>query len=142
MLKILDNIEGFEVVGDRFLFASEVLFDSGSDVLEEEGKRQIDKFANVLTNISKKIPENINWILRVDGHTDKTPLKSELKFEDNWELSQARALSVVRYLINKHNINPKRLVAAGFGEFQPIDNSNTNRGLALNRRIELKLTEK
>ena len=140
--KVLDNIEGFEVVGDRFLFASEVLFDSGSDIIEEEGKKQIDKFAKVLTSVSIKIPNNINWILRVDGHTDKTPLKSNLEFDDNWELSQARALSVVRYLIKKHNIDPKRLVAAGFGEFQPIDNSNTMTGMALNRRIELKLTEK
>ena len=116
--------------------------DSGSDIIEAEGKKQIDKFAKVLTSVSIKIPNNINWILRVDGHTDKTPLKSNLEFDDNWELSQARALSVVRYLIKKHNIDPKRLVAAGFGEFQPIDNSNTIRGMALNRRIELKLTEK
>jgi len=140
--KILDNLDGVEVVGDRFLFSSEILFDSGSDILEVDGKNQIDKFAKVLKNISLTIPKNINWILRVDGHTDKIPLKNNLKFSDNWELSQARALSVVKYLINEHKINPKRLVAAGFGEFQPLNKANTTKGNALNRRIELKITER
>jgi chemotaxis protein MotB len=88
------------------------------------------------------IPEDINWILRVDGHTDVTPVSSESIFADNWELSQARSLSVVKYMIDKQNIDPNRLYAAGFGEHQPISFLNSKEGLAKNRRIEFKLTER
>ena len=140
--KILGDIEGIDVVGDRFVFSSEVLFDRGSADIGLAGKIQLDTISSVLKDISKKIPEDINWVLRVDGHTDKTPLSQNSIFRDNWELSQARSLSVVRYMINVQEINPKRLSAAGFGEHQPISFSNSNEALAKNRRIEFKLTER
>ena len=140
--KILGDIEGIDVVGDRFVFSSEVLFDRGSADIGLAGKIQLDTISSVLKDISKKIPDDINWVLRVDGHTDKTPLSQKSIFKDNWELSQARSLSVVKYMINVHEINPKRLSAAGFGEHQPISFSNSKEALAKNRRIEFKLTER
>ena len=140
--KILGDIEGIDVVGDRFVFSSEVLFDRGSADIGLAGKIQLDTISSVLKDISKKIPDDINWVLRVDGHTDKTPLSQNSIFKDNWELSQARSLSVVKYMINVHEINPKRLSAAGFGEHQPISFSNSKEALAKNRRIEFKLTER
>ena len=140
--KILGDIEGIDVVGDRFVFSSEVLFDRGSADIGTAGKLQLDTISNVLKDISQKIPEDINWILRVDGHTDKTPLSQNSIFNDNWELSQARSLSVVKYMINTHEIDPKRMSAAGFGEHQPISFSNSKDALAKNRRIEFKLTER
>ena len=140
--KILGDIEGIDVVGDRFVFSSEVLFDRGSADIGLAGKIQLDTISSVLKDISKKIPDDINWVLRVDGHTDKTPLSQKSIFKDNWELSQARSLSVVKYMINVHEINPKRLSAAGFGEHQPISFSNSKESLAKNRRIEFKLTER
>ena len=139
---ILGDIEGIDVVGDRFVFSSEVLFDKGSADIGVAGKLQLDAISNVLKDISQKIPQDINWVLRVDGHTDKTPLSQNSIFRDNWELSQARSLSVVKYMINIHEINPKRLSAAGFGEHQPISFSETKDALAKNRRIEFKLTER
>ena len=140
--KILGDIEGIDVVGDRFVFSSEVLFDKGSAEIGLAGKIQLDTISSVLKDISQKIPEDINWVLRVDGHTDKTPLSQNSLFKDNWELSQARSLSVVKYMINIHEINPKRLSAAGFGEHQPISFSNSKEAFAKNRRIEFKLTER
>jgi chemotaxis protein MotB len=140
--KILGDIEGIDVVGDRFVFSSEVLFDRGSAEIGLAGKIQLDTISSVLKDISQKIPEDINWVLRVDGHTDKTPLSQNSLFKDNWELSQARSLSVVKYMINIHEINPKRLSAAGFGEHQPISFSNSKEAFAKNRRIEFKLTER
>ena len=140
--KILGDIEGIDVVGDRFVFSSEVLFDRGSADIGMEGKVQLDTISNVLKDISKKIPKDINWVLRVDGHTDKTPVSQNSIFNDNWELSQARSLSVVKYMINTHQIDPKRMSAAGFGEHQPIASSNSKDDLAKNRRIEFKLTER
>ena len=140
--KILGDIEGIDVVGDRFVFSSEVLFDRGSADIGLAGKLQLDTISNVLKDISQKIPEDINWVLRVDGHTDITPISQNSVFKDNWELSQARSLSVVRYMINFHQINPRRLSAAGFGEHQPISFSETKDALAKNRRIEFKLTER
>ena len=139
---ILGDIEGIDVVGDRFVFSSEVLFDRGSADIGVAGKLQLDAISNVLKDISQKIPQDINWVLRVDGHTDKTPVSQNSIFKDNWELSQARSLSVVKYMINRHQINPKRLSAAGFGEYQPISFSETKDALAKNRRIEFKLTER
>ncbi|MFL2800276.1 MAG: peptidoglycan -binding protein, partial [Paracoccaceae bacterium] len=100
--KILGNTEGIDVVGDRFMFSSEVLFDRGSADIGVAGKLQLDTISNVLKDISQKIPEDINWVLRVDGHTDKIPVSQNSVFSDNWELSQARSLSVVRYMINTH----------------------------------------
>ena len=140
--KILGDIEGIDVVGDRFVFSSEVLFDRGSADIGLEGKLQLDTISNVLKDISQKIPEDINWVLRVDGHTDKTPVSQNSIFKDNWELSQARSLSVVKYMISKHEIDPKRMSAAGFGEHQPISFSDSKEDLAKNRRIEFKLTER
>ena len=139
---ILGDIEGIDVVGDRFVFSSEVLFDKGSADIGVAGKLQLDAISNVLKDISQKIPQDINWVLRVDGHTDKTPVSQNSIFKDNWELSQARSLSVVKYMINRHQINPKRLSAAGFGEYQPISFSETKDALAKNRRIGFKLTER
>ena len=139
---ILGDIEGIDVVGDRFVFSSEVLFDKGSADIGVAGKLQLDAISNVLKDISQKIPQDINWVLRVDGHTDKTPVSQNSIFKDNWELSQARSLSVVKYMINRHQIDPRRLSAAGFGEHQPISFSETKDALAKNRRIEFKLTER
>ena len=140
--KILGGIEGIDIVGDRFVFSSEVLFDRGSAELGLAGKLQLDTISNVLKDISEKIPEDINWVLRVDGHTDRTPVGQNSIFKDNWELSQARSLSVVKYMINIHAIDPKRMSAAGFGEHQPISFSDSKEALAKNRRIEFKLTER
>ena len=140
--KILGDIEGIDIVGDRFVFSSEVLFDRGSADIGLEGKLQLDTISNVLKDISQKIPEDINWVLRVDGHTDKTPVSQNSIFKDNWELSQARSLSVVKYMITNHEIDPKRMSAAGFGEHQPISSSDLKEDLAKNRRIEFKLTER
>ena len=140
--KILGDIEGIDIVGDRFVFSSEVLFDRGSADIGLEGKLQLDTISNVLKDISQKIPEDINWVLRVDGHTDKTPVSQNSIFKDNWELSQARSLSVVKYMISNHEIDPKRMSAAGFGEHQPISFSDSKEDLAKNRRIEFKLTER
>ena len=140
--KILGEVDGIDVVGDRFVFSSEVLFDKGSAVLGFKGQEQLDQISRVLKDISIMIPEDINWILRVDGHTDITPVSDSSNFGDNWELSQARSLSVVRYMIKSQNIDPKRLSAAGFGEHQPISFSDSSEALAKNRRIEFKLTER
>ncbi len=140
--KILGDVEGIDVVGDRFVFSSEVLFDKGSADLGLKGQDQLDQISRVLKDISLIIPEDINWILRVDGHTDITPVSESSNFGDNWELSQARSLSVVRYMIKSQDIDPKRLSAAGFGEHQPISFSDSNEALAKNRRIEFKLTER
>ncbi|MDC3017677.1 peptidoglycan -binding protein [Paracoccaceae bacterium] len=140
--KILGDVEGIDVVGDRFVFSSEVLFDRGSADIGLEGKLQLDTISSVLKEISQKIPEDINWVLRVDGHTDKTPVSQNSIFKDNWELSQARSLSVVKYMIINHEIDPKRMSAAGFGEHQPISISDSKEDLAKNRRIEFKLTER
>ena len=140
--KILGDIEGIDVVGDRFVFSSEVLFDRGSADIGLDGKLQLDTISKVLKDISQKIPEDINWVLRVDGHTDKTPVSQNSIFKDNWELSQARSLSVVKYMIANHEIDPKRMSAAGFGEHQPISSSESKEDLAKNRRIEFKLTER
>ena len=140
--KILGDIEGIDVVGDRFVFSSEVLFDRGSADIGMAGKVQLDTISNVLKDISQKIPKDINWVLRVDGHTDKTPVSQNSVFNDNWELSQARSLAVVKYMIDTHKIDPRRMSAAGFGEHQPISFSNSKEALAKNRRIEFKLTER
>ena len=140
--QILGEREGVQVVGDRFVFSSEVLFAPGSAVLGDGGQAQISRVAQVIRDIADEIPSEINWILRVDGHTDKIQVGSNSAFADNWELSQARALSVVKYLIDIEGIPADRLAATGFGEFQPIALGDSPEALAQNRRIELKLTEK
>jgi chemotaxis protein MotB len=139
--EILGNRPDIRVVGDRFVFQSEVFFDSGSAVLRPEGRTELDKLAGALLDLEKQIPADINWVLRVDGHTDIRPLTATSQFKSNWELSAGRAISVVQYLIGK-GVSPQRLVAAGFGEFQPIDPGTTEEAFKKNRRIELKLTEK
>jgi chemotaxis protein MotB len=126
------------ISGDRFVFQSEVLFPSGSDQLEPAGREQLDRLAETLKEIALRIPSDVDWILRVDGHTDRRPI-STAEFRSNWELSSARALSIVRHLIDR-GIAPKRLAATGFGEFRPIDAGDSAAAFARNRRIELKLT--
>jgi chemotaxis protein MotB len=138
---ILGNRPDIRIVGDRFVFQSEVFFDSGAAVLRPEGRAELDKLAGALLDLDKQIPSEINWVLRVDGHTDTRPLSGTTAFKTNWDLSAARAISVVQYLISK-GVPPQRLVAAGFGEFQPIDPGTTDEAFSRNRRIELKLTER
>lgn len=128
------------VVGDRFVFQSEVFFELASAELGGEGKKQLNHLAKALKEISEKIPAEVKWILRVDGHTDQRPIKSA-PYASNWELSVARALSVVRYLISQ-GVAPERLVAAGFGEFQPLTDSREEKEMARNRRIEFKLDQR
>ena len=140
--KILGDNKGIEIVGDRFVFPSEILFDIGSDQLQTKGLVELSQMAVVIREIVKKIPKDIDWILRVDGHTDRTQFLDGGEFADNWELSQARALSVVKYFTLTEKLPSKRFAAAGFGEFQPIDYGNSERSLARNRRIEIKLTER
>lgn len=139
MQQVLGEQEGIKVVGDRFVFQSELFFDTASATLSEEGKEQLSELAKVVLDIQKKIPEGVNWILRVDGHTDKRPISAgNGKFESNWELSAARAISVVKFLIQQ-GITAEHLVAAGFGEAQPISKGSTDEDYAKNRRIEFKL---
>ncbi|MCU0831181.1 MAG: peptidoglycan -binding protein [Rhizobiaceae bacterium] len=139
--EILSDRENIRIVGDRFVFQSEVLFPSGSDVLNPEGSAEMAKLAEALKQLESEIPPEINWVLRVDGHTDSVPLSGGGRYRDNWELSSARALSVVKYL-NSQGVSANRLVAAGFGEFQPLDPGDSVEARARNRRIELKLTER
>jgi chemotaxis protein MotB len=138
--EILGNRPDIRVVGDRFVFQSEVFFDSGQAVLSPEGRSELDKLAAALLELDRKIPNDIAWVLRVDGHTDVRPIVTS-QFPSNWALSAARAISVVQYLISK-GVSPQRLVAAGFGEFQPLDPGNTEDAFRRNRRLELKLTER
>ena len=142
MRDILANQPGVRIVGDRFVFDSEVLFQQGSATLGAEGREQVAQVARVIKQIAGEIPPGINWIIRVDGHTDKVPVGFNRQFRDNWELSTARALSVVKYMVDAEGIPPERLAAAGFGEFQPIDAADTPEAYARNRRIEMKFTER
>jgi chemotaxis protein MotB len=138
---ILGNRPDIRIVGDRFVFQSELFFDSGKATLDKpEGRVELDALAGALLDLEKKIPGEIPWVLRVDGHTDVRPI-SNPQFKNNWELSAARAISVVQYLIGK-GVSPQHLVAAGFGEFQPIEPEKTEEAFTRNRRIELKLTER
>ena len=136
----LGNRPGIRIVDDRFVFQAEVLFASGSATLEDDGRPQMAQLAQTLLEIAREIPEDIPWVLRVDGHTDRIPIFNG-QFPSNWGLSSARAISVVRFLIDQ-GVPPERLVAAGFGEFQPIDPSHDEIALRRNRRIELKLTSR
>ena len=137
---ILGNRPDIRIVGDRFVFQSEVFFDTGQAVLKPEGRAELDKLAAALLELDRRIPGEIAWVLRVDGHTDVRAINSP-QFKNNWELSAARAISVVQYLVGR-GVSPQRLVAAGFGEFQPIDVEKTEEAHSRNRRIELKLTER
>ncbi len=138
--EILGNRPEIRVVGDRFVFQSEVLFDVGSAALRPEARPEIDQLADAIRDLEMKIPADIAWVLRIDGHTDTRRIATA-QFPSNWELASARAISVVQYLIGK-GVKPEHLVAAGFGEFQPLDPGTTEEAFRRNRRIELKLTER
>jgi chemotaxis protein MotB len=139
---VMAGVSGVKVVGDRFVFSSEVLFPPGSADLSPAGQAEIAKVVAILKEVAAQIPPDINWILQVNGFTDNQPLSGTGQFRDNWELSTARALSVVHYMVNGLHFPPDRLAATGFGEFQPVATGDTPEARAQNRRIELKLTEK
>lgn len=138
--EVLGNRQDIRIVGDRFVFQSEVLFGSASATLNDAGKAQIRRLATTLIELSRKIPPNIDWVLRVDGHTDVRPISTR-EFPSNWELSTARALSVVRQLVAE-GLPPQRLAPTGFGPYQPIDPGSGEDAYTRNRRIEFKLTER
>lgn len=139
---LLGDQEGVRIEGDRFVFASSVLFDTGEVALSPQGREEIAKVAAILFSVADQIPAGVDWVVRVDGHTDNVPVTGGGKYSSNWELSQGRALSVVEYMIEALGIPPDRLAPTGFGEFQPINTADTPEARAQNRRIELKFTEK
>ena len=138
--ELLGGKKGVRIVGDRFVFQSEVLFAKGSADMGEAGKKRLVQLAQTLREISKDIPPDIDWVLRVDGHTDKDPIHTS-RFPSNWELSSARAISVVQFLVSQ-NLPPNRFAAAGFGEFQPLEKRDDEIAKRRNRRIELKFTQR
>ena len=138
--QVLGTRPDIRVVGDRFVFQSEVFFDAGQAVLKPEGKVELDKLATILLDLGREMPPDLPWILRVDGHTDNRPIKSA-QFPSNWYLSSARAIAVVEYLISR-GLPTDRVAATGFGEYQPLDVANTDEAYRRNRRIEFKITER
>ena len=140
--QLLEGRDGVRVVGDRFIFSSEVLFEQGAADLAAEGKSQIAGVVAILNEIAGQIPLDVDWIIRVDGHTDNVPLSNRVSFKDNWELSQARALSVVRFMQDDLGFPPDHMAATGFGEYRPVALGDSDEARAQNRRIELKLTER
>jgi len=136
---LVERVDGVEITGDRFVFSSEILFATGEAKLSDKGKEEIKKVAAIIEALG--IPDDISWVLRVDGHTDNQKIIPGSEFEDNWELSQARARSVVQFLVEENKLPPEKLAATGFSEYQPVDDRNTPEARARNRRIELKLTE-
>lgn len=138
--EVLGNRSDIRIVGDRFVFESELLFDLGSAEITPAGVEELDKLAVALKEITQEIPPDIDWILRVDGHTDQVPIRTAA-FRSNWELSAARAIAVVKFLIDQ-GVPPERLAATGFGEYQPLDTSTDALENPRNRRIEFKLTER
>ena len=139
---VLGRQEGVRIVGDRFVFSSEVLFPPGDAELSDLGAKEITKVADILMNVVDDIPPEIDWVIQVDGHTDNVSFSGTGPFADNWELSQGRALSVVKFMINSLGIPPNHLSANGFGQYQPLNSADTPEARAQNRRIELKFTEK
>jgi chemotaxis protein MotB len=139
--QILGDRPDIRIVGDRFVFQSEVLFATGSDQINAQGQDELNKVASAVVDLIKEIPEDIPWVLQINGHTDKQPISGGGRFKSNWELSAGRAISVVEYFISQ-GIPPEHLVAAGYGEFQPLVEGDTPDVYAQNRRIELKLTER
>jgi chemotaxis protein MotB len=137
---ILGERDDIRIVGDRFVFQSEVLFDTASAEISPQGRAELAKIAGAVRQIAEEIPDDIEWVLRIDGHTDIRPIRTA-EFPSNWHLSSARAIAVVRYMASQ-GVPPDRLLAAGFGEFQPIDDRRTAEAYARNRRIEFKLTER
>ena len=140
MREVLGDRQDIRVVGDRFVFQSEVLFPPGSADLSPEAKDRLKPLADAIKAIAPKIPADLPWVLQVGGHTDKLPI-STAQFPSNWELSTGRALSVVRYFVEQ-GIPAGRLSAAGYGEYEPVDAADTPDAYRKNRRIELKLTER
>ena len=138
--EVLKGRDDVQIVGDRFVFQSEVLFAQGQAEIGSQGEEQLAKLAITLTDISQKIPGDINWVLQVDGHTDDVPIRAG-RYADNWDLSTERALSVVRYL-NQQGLPANRLAAAGYGEYQPLDASDNDNARRKNRRIEIKITQR
>jgi chemotaxis protein MotB len=138
--QILGTRPDVRIVGDRFVFQSEVLFPAGQANLRPEASGEIDRIASALVELERQVPPDIPWVIRVDGHTDQRPIATS-QFPSNWALSSARAIAVVQALVAR-GVQPQHLVAAGFGEFQPLDNGTTDEAYARNRRIELKLTER
>jgi chemotaxis protein MotB len=138
--QILGNRQDVRIVGDRFVFQSELFFPAGLSTLRPEAAPELDRIAGALGDLQKQIPPDIPWVMRVDGHTDARPINTA-QFPSNWALSASRAIAVVQYLVSK-GVPPQRLVAAGFGEFQPLDLGSSDESYARNRRIELKLTER
>jgi chemotaxis protein MotB len=136
---ILEGRADVRIVGDRFVFQSEVLFSPGQAVISTQGTSELQGLAQAILQLEKEIPADVNWVLRIDGHTDRRPI-SNAQFPSNWELSAARAIAVAKYLVSQ-GVSPNRLVAAGFGEFTPIDPADTEEAYRKNRRIEFKLTE-
>ena len=136
----LGDRKDIKVEGDRFIFPSEIFFESGSDIIQAEGIKKLSDIAKSLNEISEKIPSKIDWVLRIDGHTDKIPINNE-KFNSNWHLSSSRAINIVKLLI-ENGISPNRLVAAGFGEHSPLLNQENEEAYKKNRRIEIKLTRR
>ena len=137
---VLKGRDDVEIVGDRFVFQSEVLFAQGQANIGSDGQEQLAKLAVALADIADKIPSDINWVLQVDGHTDDVPIRAG-RYADNWDLSTERALSVVRYL-NQQGLPANRLAAAGYGEYQPLDSADSDDARRKNRRIELKITQR
>ncbi|WP_417310109.1 peptidoglycan -binding protein [Devosia sp.] len=137
--EILEGRADVRVVGDRFVFQSEVLFDAGAADISSEGEEELAKLASAIVELEAQIPEDVDWVLRIDGHTDKRPINTP-QFPSNWELSAARAISVAKYLVAE-GVDPEHLVPAGFGEFTPIDDGDSEEAYRRNRRIEFKLTE-
>jgi len=138
--EVLGDRSDIRIVGDRFVVPSELLFPSGSDEIDAAGREQLDRLASVLREVVAEIPSDIDWVLRIDGHTDRVPINTG-RFPSNWELSTARAIAMVKYLVVQ-GIPAHRMAAAGFGEFQPLDAANTDAAYAKNRRIEIQLTNR
>ena len=141
LMQILGNRSGVRVVGDRFVFETDVLFASGSADLSPQGQQALTPIADAILQLIDEIPSDLDWVLRVDGHTDRVPLGPNAPFESNWELSTARSLSVIEYFESR-GVPPRRLLAAGFGEHYPLNEARTAAAYAQNRRIELKLTSR
>lgn len=140
--QILAGHDDVQVVGDRFVFSSEVLFATGQAMLSDAGRDQIRNVTGMLEQIADQIPSEIDWMIRVDGHTDSQPLSGQGRYRDNWELSQARALAVVRYMVDGLGFPANRVAATGFSDTRPVSLDDSEEGRAQNRRIELKLTER
>ena len=136
--EVLGENPDIQIVGDRFVLQSELLFESGSAELGEQGKLQVTKLSQTLNAVAAEIPSDIEWIVRIDGHTDRRPINTK-EYPSNWELSTARALAIVQFMVAQ-DVPAKRLAATGFGEFHPLEAAKTAEAYAKNRRIEIKLT--